>query len=117
MSHLFGDAHLVPTVDFAKWDAPGGKEELARELLEAVNTKGFFYLINFDVSPERVSRQFGIGSEFYSSPLEERLKSTSDIEHGNSNGYRPMGRRIVGQGLRDRVEEYNVPGVSILDPC
>jgi len=99
----------LPTVDLSKFDNEEGKQELAKVLLEAVNTKGFFYLINFGISSERVSRQFGIGSEFYGTPIEERMKSKSDLDHGNSNGYSPMGNREVGKGLKDRKEEYNVP--------
>jgi isopenicillin N synthase-like dioxygenase len=90
----------VPTVDLAKFDTPNGKEELAKILLEAVNTKGFFYLINFGISDEAVNRQFGIGSKFYNTPVEERMRSKSDLEHGNSNGYSPSGMRIVGEGLK-----------------
>lgn len=82
---------------------------LAKKLLDAVNTKGFFYLTNFGITKEEVDRQFGIGSEFYSTPLEERMIARSKVEQGNSNGYRPMGLRNVGEGLTDRTEEYNVP--------
>ncbi len=90
---------LVVTLDLSKYDTEEGKEELARQLLEAVNKKGFFYLKNFGLPAEVVNRQFGIGSEFYSVPLGDRLKSISDLEHGNSNGYAPAGKRDVGQGL------------------
>jgi len=101
-------ADLV-TIDFAKFDTEQGKQELAKELLDAVNTKGFFYLVNFGISQAAVDRQFAIGSQFYTIPLEERMKSLSDLANGNSNGYCPAGRRIMGDGIRDRVEEYNIP--------
>ncbi len=75
-----------------------------------MNTKGFFYLTNFGITQEEVDRQFGIGGEFYATPLEERMKARSRVEQGNSNGYRPMGLRTVGEGdLKDRTEEYNTP--------
>ena len=89
----------MPTIDLAGFDSEQGKKELAKKLLDAVNTKGFFYLTNFGISKEEVDRQFGIGSEFYATPLEERMKSRSIVEQGNSNGYRPMGLRNVGEGL------------------
>jgi hypothetical protein len=28
------------------------------------------------------------------------MKSKSDLEHGNSNGYSPLGQRDVGEGLK-----------------
>ena len=87
------------TLDLSKYDEEASRKELAQELLDAVNTKGFFYLKNFGLSREEVDRQFGIGSEFYTTPLEERLKSKSDLEHGNSNGYSPAGKRDMGHGI------------------
>ena len=97
----------VVTLDLSKYDTESGQRELALELLEAVNQKGFFYLKNFGLSAEQVNRQFGIGSEFYSVPLENRLKSLSDLEHGNSNGYAPAGKRQVGQGLTGRYSTFS----------
>ena len=35
---------------------------------------GFFYVKNFNISQERVNRQFAIGKRFYDLPLEEKLK-------------------------------------------
>lgn len=89
----------VPIIDLAKYETEDGKKELATELLAAVNTKGFFYLTNFGITQEAVNRQFGIGAEFYATPVEERLQSRSDLDNGNSNGYRPKGLRSVGAGL------------------
>lgn len=99
----------LPTVDLSLFTTDESKKALAQTLLDAVKTKGFFYLSNFGLSQEQVDRQYAIGSEFYAVPLEERMKSKSDLQHGNSNGYAPAGKREVGEGLRDRKEEYNVP--------
>ena len=35
---------------------------------------GFFYVKNFNISQERVNRQFSLGKKFYELPLEEKLK-------------------------------------------
>jgi len=101
----------LPTVDLSKYDqGEEAKKELAHTLLEAFNVYGFFYLINFGFTDKEVSRQFGIGTEFYATPLEDRMKSRSRVEQGNSNGYRPAGLRSTGKdGLTDKVQEYNVP--------
>jgi hypothetical protein len=91
----------------------GKKEELAKALLDIINTKGFFYLKNFGISKEEVDRQFGIGSAFYAIPLEERMKARSAVEQGNSNGYRPAGRRPMGQsGLRGEPSPHFAPPVG-----
>lgn len=57
--------------------------------------QGFFYVKNFNISQEEVDRQFALGREFYSLPLEEKLKyhSRADLDRGEYNGYRPAGHR------------------------
>ena len=66
-------ADLV-TLDFSKYGTPEGKKELAQELIQAVRDYGFFYVKNFNISQERVNRQFALGKQFYELPLEEKLK-------------------------------------------
>lgn len=57
---------------------------------------GFFYVKNFNISQEEVDQQFALGREFYSLPLEEKLKfhNVHDLESGEYNGYRPAGHRV-----------------------
>ncbi|KII91203.1 hypothetical protein PLICRDRAFT_173094 [Plicaturopsis crispa FD-325 SS-3] len=101
----------LPTIDLALYGTPEGRKELAKIAIEAVKTKGFLYIKGFDISQERVDRQFAIGQKFYELPLEEKEKYVPDFEVGEYNGYRPAGRRIRDpvSGLRDRVEVYNIP--------
>jgi isopenicillin N synthase-like dioxygenase len=68
-------AELI-TVDLSLFGTPEGKKQLANTLIEAVRTKGFFYVKNFNISQERVNKQFAIGREYYELPLEEKSKYT-----------------------------------------
>jgi hypothetical protein len=45
-------ADLV-TLDLSKFDAPGGKQELANQLRDALHHVGFFYITNFGLSQEQ----------------------------------------------------------------
>ncbi|KAI0005603.1 hypothetical protein F4779DRAFT_49631 [Xylariaceae sp. FL0662B] len=103
-------AELV-TLDLSLYEQPGGKEELVKQLDHAVRNVGFFYVKNFNISQEEVDRQFALGREFYALPLEEKLKyhNEQDLERGEYNGYRPAGRRVLGNGIRDNVQVYNIP--------
>lgn len=58
-----GWAELI-TLDLSKFDEPGGKEELVKELEHAVTHVGFFYVKNFNISQEEVDKQFALGREF-----------------------------------------------------
>ncbi|KII91202.1 hypothetical protein PLICRDRAFT_51377 [Plicaturopsis crispa FD-325 SS-3] len=101
----------LPTVDLALYGTPEGRKLLAKILIDAVKTKGFLYVKGFDISQERVDRQFAIGQKFYELPLEEKEKYVPNLEIGEYNGYRPAGRRILdpASGLTDRNEVYNIP--------
>ncbi|KZO99486.1 Clavaminate synthase-like protein [Calocera viscosa TUFC12733] len=103
-------AELV-TVDLGDIDTPEGKQRQAKVLIDALRIKGFFYVKNFNISQERVNRQFALGNAFYNLPLEEKLKYVPDLDNGNYNGYRPAGRVVLDQasGITDRVEVFNMP--------
>ncbi|PCH39355.1 Clavaminate synthase-like protein [Wolfiporia cocos MD-104 SS10] len=104
-------ANLI-TLDFRLLDTSEGKKQLAESLIKAVREDGFFYVKNFNISQERVNRQFSLGKRFYELPLEEKLKYVPEgLEDGQYNGYVPAGRRILEpvSGLRDRTEVYNIP--------
>ncbi|KIP06265.1 hypothetical protein PHLGIDRAFT_128393 [Phlebiopsis gigantea 11061_1 CR5-6] len=100
------------TLDFSLFGTPEGRKELAQTLVEGVREHGFFYVKNFNISQERVNRQFAIGKRLYDIPLEEKLKYVPEgLDNGQFNGYVPAGRRVLDpvSGLRDRVEIYNIP--------
>ncbi|KAH8984782.1 Clavaminate synthase-like protein [Lactarius hatsudake] len=104
-------AELV-TLDLSKYPTPEGKQQLAESLIKALREKGFFYVKNFNISQEAVSRQFAIGRQFYELPVEEKLRHVPEgLDQGQFNGYVPAGRRILDTktGIRDRVEIYNIP--------
>ncbi|PIL35307.1 hypothetical protein GSI_02032 [Ganoderma sinense ZZ0214-1] len=104
-------ADLV-TLDFSGYGTPEGNKKLAAELIRAVREDGFFYVKNFNISQERVNRQFSIGKQFYEISLEEKLKYVPvGLDNGAFNGYVPSGRRILEpvSGIRDRTEVYNIP--------
>ncbi|KAF5389157.1 hypothetical protein D9757_004944 [Collybiopsis confluens] len=104
-------ADLV-TVDLSLYKTEEGKKQLAQTLIKAVREEGFFYVKNFNISQERVDRQFSLGKQFYELPLEEKEKFTPDgLDQGKFNGYVPAGRRFINNeaGIRDRTEMYNIP--------
>ena len=60
-------------MDFSLLGTPEGKKQLAQTLVKGVREDGFFYVKNFNISQERVNRQFSLGKKFYELPLEEKL--------------------------------------------
>ena len=74
-------ADLV-TLDLSTFDSPGGKEALAGQLFSALQTVGFFYVVNFGLSQDEVDRQFAIGKSVFELPAEEKLRYRADLENG-----------------------------------
>lgn len=99
----------MATVDLSKYGTEEGIKELTDTLIEAIRTKGFFYVTNYGISQEKVDRQFALGSAFYDLPLEEKLKYQPDLDSGDYNGYRPGGRRMLSGGIYDKTEVWNMP--------
>ena len=62
------------TLDFSLLGTPEGKKQLAQTLVKGVREDGFFYVKNFNISQERVNRQFAIGKRLYDLPVEEKSK-------------------------------------------
>ncbi|UKZ82961.1 hypothetical protein TrVFT333_010762 [Trichoderma virens FT-333] len=100
-------ADLV-TLDLSQFEQPGGKERLAKQLHEAIQKIGFFYITNFGLSQEAVDRQFAIGKEVFKLPMEEKLRFRAELETGGYNGYKPLGLREIAPGIFDNTEIYNI---------
>ncbi|KAL3427554.1 flavonol synthase [Phlyctema vagabunda] len=107
-NHQLDWADLVP-IDLSKFDSPNGKEELAKQLFNAIQQIGFFYIINFGLNQEEVDNQFAIGREFFNLSTDEKLKYRADLENGGYNGYKPLGLREILPGKFDNTEIYNIP--------
>ncbi|KAL2812268.1 hypothetical protein BJX63DRAFT_432711 [Aspergillus granulosus] len=99
----------LSTLDLSQFDQPGGKERLAKQLFDAIQNIGFFYIVNFGLSQEEVDRQFAIGQQIFNLPLEEKLKYRAELEKGGYNGYKPKGLREIAPGIFDNTEIYNIP--------
>ena len=95
------------TLDLSKFDQPGGKEALAKQLFEAIQNIGFFYIINFGLSQEQVDHQFAIGKNHFELPTEEKIKYRADLENGGYNGYKPLGLRVSDSIHGGRLTELD----------
>lgn len=69
-------------IDLSRFDAPGGKEKLAKELGDAVKRWGFWVVTSTGISQNQVDRQLDIGNAFFKQPLEEKRKVACDFSVG-----------------------------------
>ncbi|KAL4761124.1 uncharacterized protein BDW70DRAFT_159992 [Aspergillus foveolatus] len=82
------------TLDLAKYDLPGGKQELAVELTKAI---------------EDVGKPLSLAKSVLSLPNDEKQKYHAALEQGDYNGWKPTGIRNLFPGVKDNFEIYNIP--------
>lgn len=91
-------------IDLSRFDEPGGKQELARQLYHAVTNVGFWVVTNTGIDDERVLRQFSIGNTFFKEPLEEKRTNPCNFAEGEYFGYRENSRWIGDTGVKENIE-------------
>jgi hypothetical protein len=91
-------------IDLSRFDEPGGKQELAKQLYDAVTRVGFWVVVNTGLDDERVLKQFSIGNTFFKEPLEEKRTTPCNFAEGEYFGYRENSRWIGDTGVKENVE-------------
>jgi len=84
----------IPVIDLAGYlaGAPGARERLAAELRAALETIGFFILVDHGVPRDLITRTFAEARRFHAQPAAAKLALRMN-EH--NNGYMAMGRYAV----------------------
>ncbi|KAJ6615402.1 hypothetical protein B0H10DRAFT_2220428 [Mycena sp. CBHHK59/15] len=80
----------LAVVDLSKWDTPGGKEELARDLTDAVRNMGFWVVTNTGLPQEAIDAQFALANTFFRLSPEEK-NEVAFVDGKSTFGYRPPG--------------------------
>jgi len=95
-------------IDLSRFDEPGGKQELAKQLYDAVTRVGFWVVVNTGIDDERVLNQFSIGNTFFKEPLEEKRTAPCNFADGEYFGYRENSRWIGDTGVKENIEMVHV---------
>ena len=82
----------VPVIDFAAFLTGDGKLQVARQIREACESTGFFYLVRHGVPQATIDAVFAASRRFFAQPLEQRMKVR--LEVGPNRGYQPLGSRF-----------------------
>jgi len=96
-------------IDLSRFDEPGGKQELARQLYDAVTKVGFWVVVNTGLDDERVLKQFSIGNTFFKESLEEKRSFPCNFAEGEYFGYRENSRWVGDTGVKENIEMLNIP--------
>lgn len=99
----------LPELDLSRFDEPGGKQELAHQLHDAITRLGFWSVVNTGLDDERVLRQFSIGNTFFKEPIEEKRTHPCNFAEGEYFGYRENSRWVGDTGVKENIEMVNEP--------
>jgi isopenicillin N synthase-like dioxygenase len=105
-------ADAIPVIDMAPLRAGGieSARHVARDLLEAAETVGFFYVRNHGIAQELIARIDGIARRFFALPLEEKQRVKVAPWH---RGYIKVGEAKMYDTARiDLKESFVWGGVS-----
>ncbi|KAF1811625.1 gibberellin 2-oxidase [Eremomyces bilateralis CBS 781.70] len=98
----------LATIDLSRFDEPGGKQQLAQQLYDAVTKIGFWVVVNTGLDDADVLRQFSIGNAFFKEPLEEKRFFPCNFAEGEYFGYRENAAWIGDTGVKQNIEALNI---------
>ncbi|KAF9925532.1 hypothetical protein FBU30_004696 [Linnemannia zychae] len=99
------DTPTIPVIDFSLFSSD--PDECARQIGEAAQTIGFFYLKNHGVSQDLISRMFDASEGYFQQPLDVKNRNLIGVDN---NGYTPLKSETLdpeNQIQGDLKEAYN----------
>ncbi|KZT63267.1 Clavaminate synthase-like protein [Daedalea quercina L-15889] len=100
----------LPVIDLSKADTYEGRVELSKDVVEAMTTIGFFYIINHGLTQAQNDRMFDIANVAFDRVSEEEKQAytTSFEQVGQYIGYKPRQQWHIKGGVSDQIEQYNM---------
>ncbi|MBV9862311.1 MAG: isopenicillin N synthase family oxygenase [Alphaproteobacteria bacterium] len=99
-------AAQIPVIDYGPYFAgeAGALERLAREVRQACEQVGFFYILNHGVPEETIERAFAASRRFHALPLEQKLALKLNE---NNIGYLPVNASVQGASTVHKATRPN----------
>ncbi|KAJ7898385.1 hypothetical protein B0H13DRAFT_2032141 [Mycena leptocephala] len=100
----------LAVIDLSKAQDAKGRSELAIQVSEAMQTHGFFYVINHGYTPAQTERMFDIADVPFScvDADEQRSYTAKITETGSFQGYKPRQFWHIDDGVHDQLDQYAV---------
>ncbi|KAJ7025423.1 Clavaminate synthase-like protein [Mycena alexandri] len=100
----------LAVIDLSKAQDAQGCAELAVQVSQAMQTHGFFYVVNHGYTAAQTDRMFDIADVPFSAvESDEKLLYTAKMkENGSYQGYKPREYWHIDNGVHDQLEHYNI---------
>ncbi|KAJ7611250.1 hypothetical protein FB45DRAFT_804045 [Roridomyces roridus] len=95
-------------IDLATASTEAGRKELAGQLVQAMTTNGFFYVVNHGYTQEQTTRVFSIANLTFDAVGEDEKKTYMGKSESVYEGYKPRQTWKIEDGVQDQIEHYNI---------
>ncbi|ESK86571.1 hypothetical protein Moror_9799 [Moniliophthora roreri MCA 2997] len=95
-------------VDLSQGSTPAGRQELAKQVRQAMNSHGFFYVVNHGYTPEQTRRLFSIANATFDLVEEDEKRLYTGQSEDVYEGYKPRRTWQIENGVSDQIEHYNI---------
>jgi hypothetical protein len=101
-------------IDLSNWDVPGERQRLADQLHHAVRDVGFYIVKGHGITDEEILEILAIGNTFLHLSLEEKRKNPTNVNAGQTFGYREPTHYFGQTGIKDTLEMVYQPDSMLM---
>ncbi|KAF7304103.1 Clavaminate synthase-like protein [Mycena indigotica] len=98
----------LAVIDLSQGHTLSGRRSLATEVVRAMRTHGFFYVVNHGYSAEQTTRMFSIANETFDAVSEGEKAIYTGQSASVYEGYKPRQTWKIEDGVQDQIEHYNI---------
>ncbi|KAF7367766.1 Clavaminate synthase-like protein [Mycena sanguinolenta] len=95
-------------IDLSKAKTLAGRKALAAEVVNAMASHGFFYVINHGYTQQQTTRVFSIANLTFDDVDDEEKKVYTGQSGTVYEGYKPRQTWNIQDGVQDQIEHYNI---------
>ncbi|KAJ7851329.1 hypothetical protein B0H13DRAFT_2400039 [Mycena leptocephala] len=95
-------------IDLSKAKTEAGRKALTAEVVSAMHSHGFFYVINHGYTQEQTTRVFSIANLTFDDVNAEEKKTYTGQTGTVYEGYKPRQTWEIEDGVQDQIEHYNI---------
>ena len=101
---MTAESSSVPVIDFAGWTSNASltqKKAIANKLIDACRTVGFVYIVNHQLSPDRLAHAFEWSKKLFDLGVEQKMLAPHPSGYTVHRGYSWPGLEKVSNAMGD----------------
>ncbi|EEB94371.1 hypothetical protein MPER_06827, partial [Moniliophthora perniciosa FA553] len=95
-------------LDLSQGNTPAGRQQLAKQVCQAMNSHGFFYVVNHGYTTEQTQHLFSTANATFDLVEEDEKRLYTGQSEDVYEGYKPRRTWQIENGISDQIEHYNI---------